>query len=406
MFQNTRQIIMKVTRGCNLSCKYCYLFDKEKYSDEQMSDEVFDFLIRRWLSETKAGNYIEGIRDQPIELVFHGGEALLIGKQKFVRFLKKAYQYAKYYKKHLRVSVQTNTTLIDEEWMEIFKTWNIEPGISFDGIFFDEDYRNSAKTVFQKIIDMQGRGISPGVLMVLHKGNYLHMSENFEKLRSIGINSVKVNRAVDVSPTSNVELSVEQLMVATKDMCQYMFSCKGTFVEKSLLDRMRLFLQSYSDRYHQVRNDESDHCYSRFCGGLKNIMEIEPDGTFHFCGRISKRNAITSGGTIFDKDVCEIQESYKQWMFLKSRMNSIQKNRCNECVAQHMCDSGCIAFSHQKYDEPQVDPITCGYFKELHKYFIKNHAFVNTYMEDCIREKLTGNYKEDDEYARNDGVKS
>ncbi len=396
MFQNTKQIILKVTRGCNLSCKYCYLFDKEKYSDEQMSDEIYDFILRRWLSETKSGNYFNNTKEQPIELVLHGGEPLLIGKQKFIRFLKKAYQYAQIYNKNLRVSIQSNATLMDDDWYEILKTWNISPGISFDGNNLNEDFRSSSsKSVIQKINDMISNGIRPGILIVLHKGNYNNMSENFEKLRSIGITSVKVNRAVDVSETSDVELTIDQLMIAAKDMCNYMFASKGKFVEETLLDRMRLFLQSFNDRNHQVRNDEYDHCYSRFCGGMKNIMEIEPDGTFQFCGRTSKRSDLTTGGTIFDKDVCEIQESLKQWKFLKNRVTSIQKNRCNECPAQHICDAGCIAFSNQKYNEPIIDPVTCGYFKKLHKFFIKNQVFINTYMEDCIREKTTGNYKEE-----------
>lgn len=398
MFQNTKQIIMKVTRGCNLSCKYCYLFDKEQYANEEMSDEVYDFLLRRWLSETKNGNYDPAHKDDSnyaIELVLHGGEPLLIGKQKFTRFVKKAYQYAEQYKKLLRVSIQTNTTLIDDEWIEIFKTWNINPGVSFDGIELDVDYRSSSSnTVFQRIIKLNNAGVQPGALFVLHKGNYLHIAENFEAMRNLGFSSVKVNRAVDVSKESDTELTPDELMVAAEKMCNYMFASKGKFVENTLVDRMRLFLQSMDDKYHQVRNQEYDHCYSRFCGGMKNIMEIEPDGSFHFCGRISKRSDLTSGGTIFDKDVCELQESFRQWSFLRSRMISVQRNRCNECPAQHICDGGCISFSFQKYDEPMVDPTTCQYFKKLHKYFMKNYVQINTFVEDCIKEGTMLPYKD------------
>lgn len=401
MFQNTKQIIMKVTRGCNLSCKYCYVFNKEDHINEQMSDEVFDFTIRRWFSETQSGSYDPqkaGDTNNAIELVLHGGEPLLIGKEKFTRFVKKAYQYAKQYNKFLRVSTQSNATLIDDEWIEIFKTWGIQPGISFDGIERDIDYRSSSSNaVFEKILNMTAYGVGPGILMVLHKGNYMRIAENFERFRAVGITSVKVNRAVDVSANSDTELTPDELMIATEKMCSYMFASKGRFLESTLADRMRLFLQSMDDKYHNVRTTQHDHCYSRFCGGMKNLMEIEPDGTFHFCGRISKRSDITSGGTVFDKDVCELQESRKQWNFLKSRVSSIQRNRCNECPAQHICDGGCISFSFQKYDEPMVDPTTCAYFKKLHKYFVKNYSLINTFFEDAIEEKIMRPYKENDQ---------
>jgi len=400
MFQNTKQIIMKVTRGCNLSCKYCYLFDKEKYSDEEMSDEVFDFIIRRWFGETSCGNAIDtgSTSDKSgISLVLHGGEPLLIGKEKFTRFVKKAYQYAREYNKYLVISTQTNTTLIDDEWIQIFKIFGIQPGVSFDGIEKNIDYRSSSSNiVFQKILQMNAYGVCPGILMVLHKGNYMQIIDNFERLRAVGVSSVKVNRSVDVSKDSDTELTSDELMIAAEKMCSYMFASKGKFLEETLVDRMRLFLQSIDDKYHQVKNTEFDHCYSRFCGGMKNLMEIEPDGSFHFCGRISKRNEITSGGTVFDKDICELQESRRQWKFLRNRLTTIQRNRCNECPSQHICDGGCISFSFQKYDEPTVDPTTCAYFKKLHKYFIKNYSLINTLFEDGIKEGTISPYKESD----------
>jgi len=45
MFENISEVILKVTRDCNLNCQYCYLGDKKQYAGERMSFAVFQKLI-------------------------------------------------------------------------------------------------------------------------------------------------------------------------------------------------------------------------------------------------------------------------------------------------------------------------------------------------------------------------
>ena len=111
-------------------------------------------------------------------------------------------------------------------------------------------------------------------------------------------------------------------------------------------------------------------------------MEIEPDGTFQFCGRTAKRSKATVGGSVFDKDVLELGIAAQQWEFQKGRLVSIDQHRCQECSAQWICDGGCLAFSHQKFGEAIVDSLTCQYFKKLHSYFLENLKEINTLMID------------------------
>lgn len=390
MFQNTKQIILKVTRGCNLACKYCYVFDKPSYNNEEMSDEVFDWTIRRWLSEThRQGGVSDGSENsQPLELILHGGEPLTIGKQKFSRFCKKAFQYAKEFDKVMRIGVQTNSTLLDEDWYEIFMNYNISPGISFDGINQKNDLReNTSDTVFHKLIEMKRYCLNPGPLMVLHRGNFQNLNDTFKMLESIGINSIKVNRGVDnqnAKPEKNgYELNASELLESAKTISNYMFASKGKFREGTLFGAMEKFMGGMKDEmFHEIHTSEFDHCYSKYCGGMKNLMEVEPDGTFQFCGRTSKRSEATVGGSVFDKDVLELNLAQQQWEFQRGRLKSIDKNRCSECSAQWICDGGCLAFSHQKYGEARVDSLTCSYFKKLNKYFMENVREIKTLLVD------------------------
>lgn len=79
-------------------------------------------------------------------LCFHGGEPLLTSKNYFVEILE-------YLEKNLigikmKYSLQTNATLVDMEWIEIFRRFNISISASIDGPFEVNKERNyiSGKT--------------------------------------------------------------------------------------------------------------------------------------------------------------------------------------------------------------------------------------------------------------------
>lgn len=406
MFQNTKQIILKVTRGCNIACKYCYVHDKPFLAKEEMSDELFDFIMRRWLSETKHGdlNAKNNNFANELSLVFHGGEPLLIGKQKFARFAKKAKQYAEIYNKKLEIALQTNSTLIDDDWIAIFKMFNVSPGISFDGIYQTEDLRSSTSyKTMSKIIEMRNKGVKTGPLMVLHKNNYKNIILELRNLMSSGITSIKINRGVDVRPEQHddYELNADELLEYTEAVMNFMFN--NNFVEDNLMGQMILYY-NHSNKQNgnsTNRTTKFDHCYSRFCGGMKNLMEIEPDGTFQFCGRASKRTDETVGGTVFDKDILEFSMIDQQWNFLKGRLETIKNNRCNECPSQIICDGGCIAFSHQKIGKAMVDPITCKYFKGVGKLFDKYDREIGELIRRRTQQQPNSN-KHTDEYLNRD----
>ena len=396
MFQNTKQIILKVTRGCNIACQYCYVYDKPSLAREEMSDEMFDFIIRRWLSETRHGNHSLKENDDDenttteLSLVLHGGEPLIIGKQKFARFLKKASQYAESYGKKINLSVQTNLTLIDDDWASIFSTFGVSVGVSFDGINQKNDLRdNSSSKVADKLVEFRKKGTNVGPLMVLHKGNIDSVYDSINFLQSNGFTSIKINRGVDVRPEENgdYELSAEELLDYSEKIMNFMF--KNEFKEMNLFNQMNNYYnQSRKMNGNRTYNFRpTDHCYSRYCGGMKNLMEIEPDGTFQFCGRASKRTDAMVGGTVFDKDVLEFSLINQQWNFLKGRLEGIALRRCNECPAQVICDGGCIAFSHQKIGKAMTDPITCKYHKGLNKLFIKYDKEIDALMKNGMNKE-------------------
>jgi uncharacterized protein len=112
---------------CNLRCEYCFYLEKEAlYPDGEqyrMSDEVLEAYIRQ---------VVQAHADIP-ELLFawQGGEPTLLG----IDFFRRALELQKSYAggKPVRNTLQTNGTLLDDDWCRFLKKNDFLVGLSLDG---------------------------------------------------------------------------------------------------------------------------------------------------------------------------------------------------------------------------------------------------------------------------------
>jgi uncharacterized protein len=91
-----------------------------------MSDEVFDLTLERIAQQCRA------TRQDQFHIAFHGGEPCLIGLDKFDAWCSRA-RTALRELVRLQLIIQTNGTLLDSRWIELFLKHNISVGISMDG---------------------------------------------------------------------------------------------------------------------------------------------------------------------------------------------------------------------------------------------------------------------------------
>lgn len=112
---------------CNLRCEYCFYLEKETFYPDgeqyRMSDEVLEAYIRQ-VAEAHA--------DIP-ELLFawQGGEPTLLGIEFFEKALKLEKKFAK--GKPVQNTIQTNGTMIDDDWCSFLKKNRFLVGLSLDG---------------------------------------------------------------------------------------------------------------------------------------------------------------------------------------------------------------------------------------------------------------------------------
>ncbi|MTK63913.1 MAG: radical SAM protein [Methanobacterium sp.] len=134
---NNFTIILKISEKCNLACPDCYFFF---HGDE--SHLRRPVIIREDVVHGVGRFLMEAAREQGLRKVvigFHGGEPLLIKKEFFAEICKLLKHYSNIVQLELKLNIQTNGTLIDNEWIDIFSEEDVQVGISLDGPKFHND---------------------------------------------------------------------------------------------------------------------------------------------------------------------------------------------------------------------------------------------------------------------------
>ena len=191
-------MIKPASSTCNMQCKYCFYNDvaknRETPSHGAMSLQTAETVVK------KAFAYADG---NPVWFNFQGGEPLLAGKA-FFRATLNLISRANIKNSPVFLGIQTNGTLIDDEWCEIFKTNDFLVGLSLDG---DETANvnrvdKDGNPTFQKVVAaaklLQKHDVNFNILTVLTKDVAMRIgkiypfftSQGFKRLQFIDRKSV------------------------------------------------------------------------------------------------------------------------------------------------------------------------------------------------------------------------
>jgi len=154
-------LIIKVISACNLACRYC---DADIYSNRRLSLDTVSQIIKKALDYAYR-----------VEFIWDGGEPLLMG----IQFYEKVVELQKRYRREgqkIENSLQTNGTLISQEWVDFFKANDFQVGVSLGGApevhNANRIFRNgqgSFEQVMKGIQLLRKNGVKFGVLAVITK---------------------------------------------------------------------------------------------------------------------------------------------------------------------------------------------------------------------------------------------
>lgn len=312
--------IKPVGNHCNLNCSYCYAmpFKSEKF---QILDlKLLEKIIKEALS----------ITDNLI-ISWHGGEPMLAG----LDFYKKYMQIIKKYKKenqNVNNMIQTNATLVTDDFAKFFKDNNFIVSVSLDGNKeshnknrFVHKQKGSFDMVMKGIEILRNNGINPPIISTVSQSTYEDGLQNFDFFIKNGFKEIKYSPVYD-SATDNFSISCEKW---------------NEFLLK-ILDRW-LELQDPSIKVREI--DEILMWFSGITAALcsnrgmcAKWISVDEVGNIYPCEYLRSTN---SYGNI--KDI-KLEEVFN----LDSYINFVKKinylpQKCKKCKLFNICHNGCPA---------------------------------------------------------------
>lgn len=352
---------------CNLTCKYCYYLEKNKlYPTAQrhlMSDEMLEQFTRE---------YIEAQTMNQVLFTWHGGEPLL----RSIDFYRKALSLQQKYAGGRRIDnvIQTNGTLLTDEWCEFFAQNHWLVGISIDGPQPDHDhYRLTAagkpswKKVMQGIKLLKKHGVEWNAMAVVNAYNANHPLEFYRFFKENGCQFLQFTPIVErltrhedgrtlASLADKNEISLSEASVAPEQWGYFLCAIFDEWVRK---DVGKIFVEIFDCTLANWMGISPGICaYSKECG---HAGVMEHNGDVYSCDHFVFPEYKL--GNIRDHSLIDMLYGEQQQEFSRLKHSSLPR-QCKECDMEFACHGECPKnrFMKDKYGDSGLNYLCPGYY--------------------------------------------
>ena len=352
---------------CNLACKYCYYLEKNKlYPTAQrhlMSNEMLEQFTRE---------YIEAQTMNQVLFTWHGGEPLL----RSIDFYRKALSLQQKYAGGRRIDnvIQTNGTLLTDEWCEFFAQNHWLVGISIDGPQPDHDhYRLTAagkpswKKVMQGIKLLKKHGVEWNAMAVVNAYNANHPLEFYRFFKENGCQFLQFTPIVErltrhedgrtlASLADKDEISLSEASVTPEQWGYFLCAIFDEWVRK---DVGKIFVEIFDCTLANWMGISPGICaYSKECG---HAGVMEHNGDVYSCDHFVFPEYKL--GNIRDHSLIDMLYGEQQQEFSRLKHSSLPR-QCKECDMEFACHGECPKnrFMKDKYGDSGLNYLCPGYY--------------------------------------------
>jgi uncharacterized protein len=334
-------VLVKPTgAACNLACAYCFFLDKELlYPDSKfrMSDEVLEAYIQQ---------LVEAHRSNHVTVAWQGGEPTLMG----LEFYRRAIEYQKRYARPgmtFENTMQTNGTLLDDEWCEFFKENDYLIGISIDGPrHLHDTYRldKGGGPTFERVMRglrlLQKHGVEYNILVAVNRTNADHPLEVYRFLRdeaqTTWIQFIPVVERIDDQGHTIYQKGtrVSERSVRPEQLGRFLIQIFDEWVRH---DVGRVYVQTFEAAVRNwLRMPSSGMCVFEPTCGLG--LALEHNGDLYSCDHFVEPDYLL--GNIMDTPMAEMVSSEGQRQFGLDKRDTLPRY-CRECAVRFACHGEC-----------------------------------------------------------------
>ncbi|HEX2062732.1 MAG TPA: dynobactin maturation radical SAM/SPASM protein DynA [Thermoanaerobaculia bacterium] len=327
--------VVKPTHLCNLACKYCY------------NDDVRDPIMTAQTLERTIGQTFEYARrfdgGRTVSFTWHGGEPMIAGRDFYLRAMELEARHAG--DVACENVIQTNGTLINDQWIDFFRTAKFSVSISIDGPAalhdrwrVDKMGRGSHHRVLDAIEAVAAAGIPFGVCVVISRANVGHADEIYEFLstRRLPFNVIPLNRSGSARDNfPDVGLEAEEYADVWIRLYDRWFDAQQDYV----------YCSDFVYKTRAIMLGKPADCVGLAQCSETNIS-VDPVGDVYPCASLSGHHD-TRYGNIREQDLAEIMESPVARAY---RQRAVDE-QCSRCKWQHVCHGGCQARAYKFFHE-------------------------------------------------------
>ena len=320
------QVILKMTTACNLNCVYCSEGDCKPVT---LPQEMFFKLV------DELPPLLDFLKTKDAEFLFHGGEPMLYGRAELKTLIDYAKNKLSAY--NLQFLMQTNGTLIDDDWIEFFKAENISVGISLDGYPEIHDKNRLTKTgeptaeiILNNLQKLRNANLNAGTLMVLNSAENVDAVKLFDFIKKYNLQP-KIHSVIACGRAENRNDAAEVYTAWIELMKK--------LLELALAEENPRVINPLDEIFDAILgNSELKECsFNGSCG--KNFISLYPDGEVGFCGRDNLARFLTYGN-LKEKNLLELYTSANAEK-IRARQEYLKSNDCKNCKDWELCHGGC-----------------------------------------------------------------
>ena len=325
-------IIFKPTTACNAMCAYCDGVREGKRSPVPMSMELLEVLF------TRIHEFLLDRPQETMELVWHGGEPLLLGPKYFVEAKRFQEKHCAGTRDRIRHVIQTNLTLLRKEFLGPLRdlgilsfgsSYEMIPGIRGVGPARDSDDYN--RKFLDAICMLEEEGFQWGVIYVVTKPALSRPLEIFHHLANLSPRGAFSFNAVLLYGHT-----LDHLRVTPKEYADFLGAIFPTWWRlREEMPQVHPF-DTVVDGY-LGKSSRMTCCDSGVCS--RTHFSVLPDGSISHCGRSSDWDLLNYG-SIVDRSLSDVMEDPQRKLLLE-RNTILPQGECKGCRFWDICHGGC-----------------------------------------------------------------